>query len=44
MYKNGKEKQVDINKLVISTINKRIQSFKFNEIIKNKKDLRQLSI
>ena len=42
--KNGKEKQGHMNKLVTSTINKRIQYFKFNEIIKNKKDIRQLSI
>lgn len=36
IYKNGKEKQVHIDKLVTSTINKRIQYLKFNEIIKKR--------
>ena len=36
IYTNGKEKQLHIDKLVTSNINRRIQYFKFNEIIKNK--------
>lgn len=37
IYKNGNKKLIRIEELTISIINKRIQYFKFYEIIKNKK-------
>lgn len=36
-YKNGNENQIQIEELTTSVITKRIQYFKFYEILKNKK-------
>lgn len=37
IYKNGNKKELKIERLTTSIINRRIQCLKFNQVIKNKK-------